>query len=522
MTRVLLGGALALLAQNGCSSDEELRAAKLGEGCSLDSECQDPLICAFARCHHECNDDGDCAEKSGTRCVHSPIDGILVCQLVDDVECENDNDCPGKQQCGIDDECRERCDVDGDCTPTQVCANSGECASTLPAYNDVDGNGDIVVDGGAGTSGGGKGGSGGGGRAGSGSGGRAGSSSGMSGIAGEGGEGGSAGEGSGGRGGGNASGGSSAEGGTGDSGEAGDGGSTEPAGGTSGAAGTDGGSGGAGAGSSGAAGSSGSAGTTGEDLTESSDGVEVVENDDMAHAVPLRTGATINLPEDDHDWFVVTPPQDGRSHVVSFRLEPTPTLNPEIFIRGADFSLIASPHFSLGVTSFASLTIGPNASIYLDFRQWSTSGPSGDLRIVMETVPENDEHEPNDDVDSAAEIELGVPVYGQLLRPYSLQGVNHAQDWFEVDLVPGTATITFLHTPEEPRIFLTRTTPNNQDESFGTTQAGEINRPYTFEVDQAGPWRIGLTQYTSPPIESFVSGSKPTYLTEQYSFVVTQ
>src|SRR5262245_31653966 len=134
----------------GCTSSiaEKLRAAALAGSCSINSDCKNPYVCAFERCHIPCTEDRDC-EPPPLRCVHGSTEGVPVCQLPDEVECETDRDCPGdKQVCGIDDECRDPCDSDGDCTLTQFCANSGECASTLPDYDHVDDDGNIIADGG--------------------------------------------------------------------------------------------------------------------------------------------------------------------------------------------------------------------------------------------------------------------------------------------------------------------------------------------------------------------------------------
>ncbi len=81
-----------------------------------------PLLCAFERCHVACNEDRDCPDE--LRCVLGSGDGVNVCQLPDEVDCDGDKDCAGDQVCGVDEECRDQCDRDGDCVDGQICAAS--------------------------------------------------------------------------------------------------------------------------------------------------------------------------------------------------------------------------------------------------------------------------------------------------------------------------------------------------------------------------------------------------------------
>ena len=53
---VTTAGVLATLLAGACgdSGEESVRAAALAEGCTLDSDCKDPYVCAFQRCHEAC------------------------------------------------------------------------------------------------------------------------------------------------------------------------------------------------------------------------------------------------------------------------------------------------------------------------------------------------------------------------------------------------------------------------------------------------------------------------------------
>ncbi len=112
----VLFGALA------CEDDVPL--AELGDGCLINSDCSSPLVCAFQRCHEQCEDSRDCSP--GLNCVVSDRP-YRVCQLDDERTCSATPDCPGDQVCAIDNVCRDGCLGAVDCIPEQQCV-SGTCA----------------------------------------------------------------------------------------------------------------------------------------------------------------------------------------------------------------------------------------------------------------------------------------------------------------------------------------------------------------------------------------------------------
>src|SRR5579862_1930676 len=71
-------GGLAMGAS--CNSSSQVG---LSQNCSLNSDCDSPLVCVFSRCHQQCKTSEDCA--SGERCVASGGGGDNVCQLAQEV-----------------------------------------------------------------------------------------------------------------------------------------------------------------------------------------------------------------------------------------------------------------------------------------------------------------------------------------------------------------------------------------------------------------------------------------------------
>ena len=117
--------ALALCAA-GCVTRDE--PGVLSDGCLINSDCADPLVCAFRRCHTQCDTVRDC--PAGLECV--PADRPFnVCLLADET-CRT-QPCPAGLVCGADLLCRAPCSGDpgsnASCLAEQQCVNGGVCAS---------------------------------------------------------------------------------------------------------------------------------------------------------------------------------------------------------------------------------------------------------------------------------------------------------------------------------------------------------------------------------------------------------
>lgn len=113
----------------GCvGTEEKLVQAALAEGCILNSECAAPLVCAFRRCHAQCESNADCT-SSGEQLQCVPSDRpYKVCLLKDEASCVYHTDCPLGLRCARDLKCRVECLADADCVTGQVCAQ-GACAA---------------------------------------------------------------------------------------------------------------------------------------------------------------------------------------------------------------------------------------------------------------------------------------------------------------------------------------------------------------------------------------------------------
>ena len=121
----LVAGGLVVLSF-ACGEDDAvaIRRAELAEGCSLNSDCSSPLVCAFQSCHVECQSSRDC--EPGALCVQADRP-VYVCQLPKERTCTRNSDCAGTAICGPDARCRDGCVTDRDCLPTYQCT-VGVCA----------------------------------------------------------------------------------------------------------------------------------------------------------------------------------------------------------------------------------------------------------------------------------------------------------------------------------------------------------------------------------------------------------
>jgi len=119
----LLAASILTIFAVACSSDTP-PLADLSQGCLVNSDCNNPLVCAFRRCHNACMSTRDCPVP--LRCVASDRP-FHVCQLNEERKCTYNSDCPIRQVCAADAQCRDQCQGDADCLAEQTCI-SGTCA----------------------------------------------------------------------------------------------------------------------------------------------------------------------------------------------------------------------------------------------------------------------------------------------------------------------------------------------------------------------------------------------------------
>ncbi|HLK39335.1 MAG TPA: hypothetical protein VKU41_21390 [Polyangiaceae bacterium] len=128
----LLGGIMAL--GPACGSSQT--PSGLSGTCSLNSDCNTPLVCVFSRCHNACNSSSDC--PPGERCTPSGAGADNVCQLPVETVCTGGTACPGQLVCGSDFQCRAPCQTLSNCAQGQACVASAGGSACFDPTNPVD------------------------------------------------------------------------------------------------------------------------------------------------------------------------------------------------------------------------------------------------------------------------------------------------------------------------------------------------------------------------------------------------
>jgi hypothetical protein len=114
---------LVAIGTPSCSSSSKSPEG-LAEGCSINSDCNDPLVCAFSLCHQQCAASRDCSQSE--RCIET--NGVGVCELPAESSCAMGKTCTGGLVCGPDQQCRAPCTTS---TVSTACAQEQVCSQGL-------------------------------------------------------------------------------------------------------------------------------------------------------------------------------------------------------------------------------------------------------------------------------------------------------------------------------------------------------------------------------------------------------
>jgi hypothetical protein len=457
--RSILVASLLLAACSG-SAKEKAEVAKLAETCSINSNCMSPLVCAFSHCHEQCAADRDCDAKE--RCVKA-VDGH-ICQLSQETQCMRDRDCLGEQVCGVDGECRDECKMDKDCSGGQICAKSGECASTDPAKDKLDADGNILAD--------------------------------------------------------NSSTAGSGSAGTGSAGKSGAGGMSGAAAGGKGGAGGK-------AGAGGAAGAAGTGMMSGDPCSAETQPNEDRDHA-TPFALNADVKLCLQNKNDVDFYELKTPdmPVQGGYYVVKVTEVGTTGGVRATAQAAADNGDVQEETGSSGVSVFFWFNAKAGATFRLRV-EWYTGGTEPvpyTLRVDYHGVA--DDNEPNDVRASATPMTVATPIHGYLFAGYenSTSIPNTAwEDWFKVAL-PGSTTVeialTDLASDIGATVVLFDKNGVNLDQKSQTDGASVVWTPSIDDTMAAGDYYLKVTQYTGGYTKD--NGSTvPAYLTQPYTLTVT-
>lgn len=99
----------------------------VGDECTLNSDCDEPLVCRLDRCRRQCVDSRDCG--AGLRCLDIMAQGGF-CQLEDEAECALASDCDEPLVCSFG-TCTTECAEDRDCVEGATCMVDGALSTCV-------------------------------------------------------------------------------------------------------------------------------------------------------------------------------------------------------------------------------------------------------------------------------------------------------------------------------------------------------------------------------------------------------
>lgn len=237
-------------------------------------------------------------------------------------------------------------------------------------------------------------------------------------------------------------------------------------------------------------------------------------------ARPFGKSVQLCVEDGDEDWLKVTVPNKGGAYLLKVSYDQAAEARFTSYVRaGADNSAIDDMTPEKGTSGFFAVTVGAGTTTNFRFVPYYGSGL---VNLKLEVTPENDEHEPNDSKDDAAEVNANEDIKGQLWVPYVSSSDKVADDWFKVDLTEGEAKINLTGVPENLRFTFYVTGPTGANIGSTTTPNTGAQHEWTFNATTAGPHYIRVIDYYSSDLGPFFNNKTPKSLTEQYTFRVEQ
>jgi len=246
---------------------------------------------------------------------------------------------------------------------------------------------------------------------------------------------------------------------------------------------------------------------------------EVVENGDRDHAQPLGTQASFCVDGgNDHDWFYVDVPDDGKAHVIRLDLAQAPEawVQAEIYAK-SDFSKIGGLSLDEGVQATSWVSVGSGTRTLFDFSEYI--GSEGLIDVKTTITPEKDDYEPNSSRAEAAAISAGSQVRAQFVVPYTADDDRAVDDWFKLELTAGTHVFSLDAVPVEVWFQVDVTDSNNVAVHEETAPNKGATFETSFEVETAGTYYFRLHNYINT-LPAIVAGAGASFLTDQYAFVI--
>lgn len=256
-------------------------------------------------------------------------------------------------------------------------------------------------------------------------------------------------------------------------------------------------------------------------------------NDDRDSAEGYAIGDAIRGcigAEDDADWYELTVPDGAAGGYVGVTLTAVGDDTPRVEIysqedNGKLHDFQAATSGGDVETYFAAATGGRYRIAVVD----GVIGVPGPYRYTLTATYTalEDDYEPNDTREEATPIEVGETVTARLFAGFEDSVPPDAvayQDWYEVELAAGTASIEVQNIPGDTRISVSFR--DTDDAEIVVDSAADVGANLTVTTPEpiaAGTYRVRVSPAVSDVPLPYSDGDQtPDHFTRDYTLVVTQ
>jgi hypothetical protein len=264
---------------------------------------------------------------------------------------------------------------------------------------------------------------------------------------------------------------------------------------------------------------------------------EVHANDTPEEATAVKLGVPLPacIGNDDVDYYVVKVPVEDRAGGY-FKVSVTDVGKTGLAQIQSEVDSDMAPLLTnvygnnRGGPTFGYWTGAPGQTYRISIAQFSTWIQPWSYTLQIDYTPIKDTFEPNDTPDDAQPIRLGDPVEGYVFTGHAKGPIRDEawDDWYEVELQPGTVTMKVTSFPRDAIADLGLLDPAGASIRPGP-QPYAANRGAdhmaSAKITVAGTYKLRLGVFSTPPSTAGkldVDQSVPDSFTRPYQLVVTQ
>lgn len=254
-----------------------------------------------------------------------------------------------------------------------------------------------------------------------------------------------------------------------------------------------------------------------------------------ALGVPLRFESTIEgcLTGESRNYYILTPPADAPAGGGYAQIEIRPSANMAVEVAAslADSNRDLKGFYTVndGAKVFIAWWMDPTTSYRFELTDFAgvASGGVSNYTMLLHWVPSTDIYEPNQTRDTAAPIEVGVPV--EAFATWGQADDDDAEkasaDWYELNLKAGAVTLSLDRTAID--YFGEISLYDARGTALGGKYAPNRGASFTLEtaVPAAGSYLVNIGHFADPTDTihyGLTADVVPDHFTKPYRLTVTQ